>query len=105
MAKQIAIVDTCFLLKIADQGKQPNNIKILLDNTNYIPVAHQYVVEHEFVLHGFLKQLIAEKYVTVVEYEEFLTNDFARQLYETSFVSIYNLKSRNFIPRRINSGH
>lgn len=90
MVKQKAIVDTCFLLKIADQGQHPDNIKKLLDNTNYLTVAHRYVVDQEFGLHSFIKRLIAEKYITTIEYEDFLKNDFSWLLYETQFFSIYN---------------
>ena len=90
MVKQKAIVDTCFLLKIADQGQHPENIKKLLDNSNYIPVAHRYVVDQELGLCSFVKQLIDEKYITTIEYEAFLGDDFSRHLYEMYFFHIYN---------------
>ena len=52
MEKQRAIVDTCFLQKIAAEGRYPDNICKIIDNSIYTPVAHKYVVEQEFVLHS-----------------------------------------------------
>lgn len=98
MVKQKAIVDTCFLLKIADHGQHPDNIKKLLDNTNYIPVAHRYVVDHEFRVNSFLNTLIEEQYITTIEYDTFLDDKFSRDLYETSFFIIYN-EMRDYMQR------
>ena len=96
MEKLLAIVDTCFLQKIASQGSCPDNIKKILDNSDYTPVAHKYVVEQEFGLHGYLQKLIDEGYITTVEYNEFLTDDFSKKIYEKQYVDIYN-EIRNYL--------
>ncbi|MCR5796734.1 MAG: hypothetical protein K6G63_02310 [Eubacterium sp.] len=96
MEKQRAIVDTCFLQKIASQGKSPDNIKRILDNSDYIPVAHKYVVEQELGLHSYLDKLIKDGYIRTIEYSEFLTDDFSKEIYENQFVDIYN-EIRNYL--------
>ncbi len=90
MEKQRAIVDTCFLKKISEDGKYPENIRTILDNSNYIPVAHKYVVEQELGLQGYLEKLVKDRYISVIDYNEFVGDDFSRQIYETQFTDIYN---------------
>lgn len=90
MEKQRAIVDTCFLQKISSQGSCPDSIKVIFDKSNYIPVAHKYVVEQELGLHNYLRRFVEEGYITTIEYSEFLNDDFSKKLYETQFVDIYN---------------
>ena len=90
MEKQRAVIDTCFLQKIASQGSCPDNIRVIIDNSGYIPVAHRYVVEQEFALHSYLNSLVEEGYIKTIEYDEFLENALSRQLYETQFIDIYN---------------
>ncbi len=90
MEKQRAIVDTCFLQKIAAEGIHVDNIRIIIDTLGYIPVAHKYVVEQEFGLHSYLKTLVDDGYIMVIEYDEFLEDSFSRILYEIQFRDIYN---------------
>ncbi len=90
MEKQRAIVDSCFLQKIADKGSYPENIRVILDCSEYIPVAHKYVVEQELALHGYLKKLIDDGYIATIEYNEFIGDALAKQVYETQFVDIYD---------------
>lgn len=90
MKKQRAIVDTCFLQKIAAKGSCPENIRIILDNSEYTPVAHKYVVEQELALHGYLKKYVEDGYITTIEYDEFIGDALSKQLYETQFAYIYN---------------
>lgn len=88
--QQKAIVDTCLLHKLSADGKNPDYIKKVIDNLGYNPLAHKYVAEQEFELHGYLKKLLDEGFIEVVEYEEFLDSDFSRKLYEQQFIDIYN---------------
>lgn len=90
MEKQRAIVDSCFLQKIAAQGSYPENIRIILDGLEYAPVAHKYVVEQELKLHGYLKKLIDDGYIATIEYNKFIGDALSKQVYETQFVDIYD---------------
>ena len=96
MEKQRAIVDTCFLQKIAAKGNCPENIRIILDNSEFSPVAHKYVVEQELALHGYLKKYVEDGYIATIEYDEFIGDALSKQLYETQFVDVYN-EMRNFL--------
>ena len=89
MKKQRAIVDTCFLQKISANGSCQDNIKRILDNLDYSPVAHKYVVEQEFGLHSYLAKYIEDGYISTIEYNEFLPDDFSRKVYEKQFKDIY----------------
>ena len=96
MEKQRAIVDTCFLQKITANGSCPGNIQLLLDNLEYSPVAHKYVMEQELSLHGYLKKLIDDGYIMTIDYDEFIGDALSKQVYETQFVDIYN-EMRKFL--------
>ena len=94
MAKQCAVVDTCFLEKISLDGYRLDNIGKVLDEFEYQLVAHPYVINQEFELRGYLKNLVTSGYIKAIDYSEFLKTDVQRQLYETTYVWLYNeLKS------------
>jgi len=99
MEKQRAIVDTCFLQKIAANGSCPENIRIIIDNSDYTPVAHKYVVEQEMALNGYIKKYIDDGYISTIEYNEFIGDTLSKQLYEAQFVNIYN-EIRGFLQSR-----
>ena len=99
MEKQRAIVDTCFLQKIAANGSCPENIRIIIDNSDYTPVAHKYVVEQEMALHGYIKKYIDDGYISTIEYNEFIGDTLSKQLYEAQSVNIYN-EIRGFLQSR-----
>ena len=81
---------TCFLQKIASKGTHSDNIRKVIDNSGYLPVAHKYVAEQEFALHDYIQKLIKDGYIAIIEYEEFLEDDLSKHLYEAQFEDIYN---------------
>lgn len=89
MEKVKVIVDTCFLQKLSSGGKNTANIRIVLDELNYIPVAHPYIAKQELSLNSSLDKLVKEGYIEVIEYDEFIRDDFDKQLYEGYFVALY----------------
>lgn len=89
MEKSEAIVDTCFLQKVSDGGIIPDNIKTILDELNFIPVAHPYICDHEFSLHSYSKKLIDDGYIRRIDYCEFLKDECDKQLYEGYFFSLH----------------
>lgn len=54
MKKTEAIVDTCFLQKLSSEGKKPENIKTILSQLDFVPVAHPYIIEHELSLKSYI---------------------------------------------------
>lgn len=89
MEKVKAIVDTCFLQKLSSGGKNTDNIKLVLDELNYVPVTHPYIAEHELALNAPLDRLVREGYIEVIGYDAFIRDDFEKQLYESYFAVLY----------------
>ena len=59
MGKREVIVDTCFLEKMSTDGKNPENVKTILEELEYTPVAHPYMVEYEFSLCSYMQKMVA----------------------------------------------
>lgn len=89
MEKIEAIVDTCFLQKLSSEGKNADNIKSVLAELNYKPVAHPYICRHELELNSYSKLLVDSGYIRKIEYSEFIGDSFSKQLYEDYFINIY----------------
>ena len=89
MKKIEAVVDTCFLQKLSSEGKNPENIKKILSELNYIPVAHPYLIQHELSLFSYFNQMIKEGYIHQVSYSDFLKDNYDRQQYEAYFSLLY----------------
>ena len=89
MRKTEVIVDTCFLQKLSSEGKAIDNIKKVLDELEYIPVAHPYIYEHELSLHSYFVRLVEEKYIKVIQYNEFQKDEIDKQSYEDYYSVLY----------------
>lgn len=90
MDKKEAVVDTCFLLKLSAGGKKIDYIKLLLNELEYVPVIHPYIYNYE-ILNDGIKRLIDEGYIRKIDYNEFLTTEFEKQLYCDYFEQIYEI--------------
>lgn len=89
MRKTEVIVDTCFLQKLSSEGKAIDNIKKVLAELEYIPVAHPYIYEHELSLHSYFVRLVEEKDIRVIQYNEFQKDAVDKQLYEAYYGVLY----------------
>lgn len=89
MGKTEVIVDTCFLQKLSSEGKRIDNIKKVLAELEYIPVAHPYIYEHELCLHSYFVRLVNEGYIRVVPYGEFQKDASDKQFYEAYYDMLY----------------
>ena len=89
MGKTEVIVDTCFLQKVSSEGKATDNIKKVLAELEYIPVVHPYIYEHELSLHSYLKHLVDEGYIRVIQYNEFQKDASDKQSYEAYYGILY----------------
>ena len=63
MAKNEAIIDTCFIEKITSGGSKVENIKLVLEELEYKPVVHPYVAKHELSLQSYSNDLIETGYI------------------------------------------
>lgn len=89
MRKTEVIVDTCFLQKLSSDGKVLDNIKKVLAELEFIPVAHPYIYKHELSLHSYFVRLVEEKYIRVIQYNEFQRDATDKQLYEAYYAVLY----------------
>ena len=89
MRKTEVIVDTCFLQKLSSEGKAIDNIKKVLAELEYIPVAHPHIYEHELSLHSYFVRLVEEKYIKVIQYNEFQKDAIDKQSYEAYYGVLY----------------
>ena len=94
MEKTEVIVDTCFLEKLSAGGKKKENIKAILDELDFKPVAHPYICEHELSLNYYSEELLKSGYIKKIEYSEFLKDAYDEQLYESYFLLLHeNMRS------------
>ena len=89
MRKTEVIVDTCFLQKLSSEGKAIDNIKKVLSELEYIPVVHPYIYEHELSLHSYFVRLVEDKYIRVIQYNEFQKDSIDKQSYEAYYGVLY----------------
>ena len=89
MRRTEVIVDTCFLQKLSSEGKAIDNIKKVLAELEYIPVTHPYIYEHELSLHSYFVRLVEEKYIRVIQYNEFQKDAVDKQSYEAYYGVLY----------------
>ena len=89
MRRTEVIVDTCFLQKLSSEGKAIDNIKKVLAELEYIPVTHPYIYEHELSLHSYFVRLVEEKYIRVIQYNEFQKDEIDKQSYEDYYSVLY----------------
>lgn len=89
MEKTEAIVDTCFLEKLSAGGKKTDNIKAILEELDFKPVAHPYICEHELSVNYYSEELLKTGYIKKIEYSEFLKDAYDEQLYENYFLLLH----------------
>lgn len=90
MNKKEVIIDTVFLEKLSCDGKNPEIFKRVLSDLDYKPIVHPYIAANELDMHSYFDKLVAEGFVRVADYNEFLLDDEDKALYESYFVDIHN---------------
>ena len=90
MNKKEVLVDTAFLEKLSCDGKNLETFKKVLSDLEYRPVVHPYIATNELDMHPYFDKLVAEGFVRVAQYTDFLCDDEDRTLYESYFIDIHN---------------
>lgn len=90
MNKRDVLVDTVFLLKLSQYGKEIETFKRILDDLDFSPVVHPYIANHELDMYPFFDALVKEGYIRVFDYDTFLPDEEDREYYEARFVEIHN---------------
>lgn len=90
MNKKEVLVDTAFLEKLSCDGKNLETFKKVLSDLEYKPVVHPYIAANELDMHSYFDKLVAEGFVRVAQYSDFLCDDEDRALYESYFIDIHD---------------
>ena len=90
MNKKEVLVDTVFLEKLSCNGKNLETFKKVLSDLEYKPVVHPYIAANELDMHSYFDRLVAEGFIRVAKYRDFLCDDDDRALYESYFIDIHN---------------
>lgn len=96
MNKKEVLVDTVFLEKLSCEGKNLDTFRKVLSDLKYKPVVHPYIAANELDMHSYFDKLVAEGFIRVASYNEFLIDDEDKELYESYFVDIHN-KLREYL--------
>ena len=90
MNKKEVLVDTVFLEKLSCDGKNLETFKKVLSDLEYKPVVHPYIATNELDMHSYFDRLVAEGFIRVAQYSDFLCDDDDRALSESYFIDIHN---------------
>lgn len=90
MNKKEVLVDTVFLEKLSDDGKNVDIFKKVLSALEFKPVVHPYIADNELDMHSYFDKLVDEGFVRVANYDEFLKDDYDKKLYEAYFIEIHD---------------
>lgn len=90
MNKKEVLVDTVFLEKLSCDGKNLDIFKKVLSDLEYKPVVHPYMSANELDMLSYFDRLVAEGFIRVAQYSDFLCDDEDRILYESYFIDIHD---------------
>lgn len=90
MNKKEVLVDTAFLIKLSQNGKDLESFKKVLSELDYLPVVHPYIADKEMDMLPYFTKLVNEGFVRIADYSEFLKDNDDICLYEQYFFEIHN---------------
>ncbi len=90
MVRKQVLVDTVFLNKLSQYGKEIDTFKRLIDELDFKPVVHPYVARNELDMYPFFTKLVDEGYIEVIEYDAFLSDDEDKKYYESLFFDVHD---------------
>ena len=96
MKKREVLIDTVFLGKLSNDGKNLEIFKKIMSDLEYRPVVHPYIANNELDMYPYFNRLVDEGVIRVAEYSEFLYDEEDREIYESYFIDIHN-KMREYL--------
>ncbi|MBE5940686.1 MAG: hypothetical protein E7266_09865 [Lachnospiraceae bacterium] len=90
MIKKDVLVDTVFLNKLSEHGKDINTFKKILDELSFCPVVHPYIAENELDMFPYFHNLVKEGYIKIIDYSEFLSDEEDKEYYADNFIEIHD---------------
>lgn len=90
MIEKEALVDTAFLQKLSCEGKRIDNFTKVLSELKIKPIIHPYIAKNELDMYPYFNEMVSEGIVKIIEYNDFLADDFNKELYKSYFLEIHN---------------
>lgn len=93
MSKDITIIDNDFLSYCMRSHQNIDGKELFLNicrELNMEPVVHTYVYEQEMFSLKESRELVSEGKMRVIDYPDFLKNEFERTMYERNFEDLYH---------------
>lgn len=90
MEMKDTLVDTCFLHKISNDGKEIEVLKKVINALEIKPVVHPYIAMHELGLYSSYKILIDEGFLKVIEYSDIFKTAVSQSVYEGYLQVLYD---------------
>lgn len=90
MKKREVLIDTVFLGKLSNDGKNIETFKKIMSDLEYSPVVHPYIANNELDMYPYFNKLVDEGVVRVAEYSEFLNDEEDEKIYQLYFLDIHN---------------
>lgn len=90
MSKKEVLVDTVFLNKLSNEGKNPETFKGIMTELGYCPVVHPYIAANELDMYPYFKKLADDGFIRIADYKEFLSDEADKELYEEYFAAIHD---------------
>jgi hypothetical protein len=84
------LVDTCFLHKISNEGKEIEVLKKVINALGIKAVVHPYIAKHELELHSSYKMLIEEGFIKVIGYNDIFKSTVSQIAYEGYLQMLYD---------------
>ena len=75
MYKKKVLLDTAFLGKLSCDGKNLETFKKVLSDLKFKPVVHPYIADNELDMYSYFDNLVAEGFVRVAQYSDFLYDE------------------------------
>lgn len=85
-----AIIDTCFIERFNKDSKSLMDFEILMKEAGLDLLIHEYIYENELSMFSYANQIIEHSICRVIEYKDFLSDDWLKEQYKGYFLEIYN---------------
>lgn len=78
-------------------------IRSIFDSLQKKPALHSFVFHQELFINEAIKDLVAEKYIEIIDYNDFLTEEIFKMQYIETFVELFYFMNGEIIPNKFES--
>lgn len=83
------IIDADFINMLTSVSSDPDLLVTMVGDLNVNPCVHTYVANEELFSNTKFKELLSNKVITEIKYEDFLKDELSKMLYESEFIKLY----------------